>query len=124
MKGGFRLIYINGKWIVPIIALTTFVLLWFLGNDYLMKIITLSGDNATENISTLGFFILLIVVAVFSFLKNLSLIPVCGLLSCSYLLTGMAASNWVWFFIWLLLGLVLYFSFGFKNSKLNPKNAG
>ena len=118
-EGGFSLIYINGKYIIPLITVATFVLLWLFGREYFLRIITLSGDNATENISTLGFFILLVIVAALSFLKNLSLIPVCGLLSCSYLLTGMAASNWVWFFIWLLIGLVLYFSYGFKNSKLN-----
>ena len=119
IHGGFRLTYINGKWIIPALVILTYTLLFLFGNDYLKKIITLSGDNAAENISTLAFFILLIIAAIFSFLKNLSLIPVCGLLSCSYLLTGMAASNWIWFFIWLAIGLVLYFSYSFKNSKLN-----
>jgi APA family basic amino acid/polyamine antiporter len=65
------------------------------------------------------FFILCIVMAVLSFLKNLSLIPLLGLISCCYLLTGMAVSNWKWFGVWLLIGLVFYFIYGYKNSKLN-----
>src|SRR5574337_718173 len=48
----------------------------------------------------------------------LSLIPVRGLLSCCYLLTGMEASNWAWFFGWLLIGLVVYFLYGYRNSKI------
>jgi APA family basic amino acid/polyamine antiporter len=54
-----------------------------------------------------------------AFLKNLSLIPLLGLISCCYLLTGMAVSNWQWFGMWLLIGLVFYFLYGYKNSKLN-----
>jgi hypothetical protein len=60
-------------------------------------------------------------MAVLAFLKNLSLIPLLGLVSCCYLLTGMAVSNWQWFGIWLVIGLVVYFMYGYKNSKLNKK---
>ena len=37
------------------------------------------------------------------------------------LLTGMTADNWLWFGLWFLLGLVVYFSFGRKNSVLNER---
>lgn len=67
------------------------------------------------------FIILCVVMAVLAFLKNLSLIPLLGLISCCYLLTGMAVSNWQWFGIWLVIGLVVYFLYGYKNSKLNKK---
>ena len=58
-------------------------------------------------------------MCVLAFLKNLSLIPLLGLVSCCYLLTGMAVSNWQWFGIWLLIGLVFYFMYGYRKSKLN-----
>jgi len=28
-------------------------------------------------------------------------------------------SNWSWFLVWLAIGLVIYFSYGRKKSKLN-----
>jgi len=31
----------------------------------------------------------------------------------------MAVSNWMWFGTWLVLGLIFYFLYGYKNSKLN-----
>ena len=65
------------------------------------------------------FFILCVVMAVVAFMKNLSLIPLLGLISCCYLLADMAVSNWKWFSVWLLIGLVFYFAYGYKNSKLN-----
>jgi basic amino acid/polyamine antiporter, APA family len=43
---------------------------------------------------------------------------VLGLLSCCYLLTGMAPDNWKWFFVWFAIGLVVYFSYGFWKSRL------
>ncbi len=51
--------------------------------------------------------------------QNLSLIPLLGLLSCLYMMSQVELRNWVAFVIWLLIGLVIYFSYGRKNSKLN-----
>jgi hypothetical protein len=51
--------------------------------------------------------------------KNWSLIPLMGLVTCLYLLTGMTAINWAWFGSWLLIGLVVYLLYGYKKSKLN-----
>jgi APA family basic amino acid/polyamine antiporter len=115
----FHLPYINGKWIIGGIVALTFILLAVYNRPYLMQVTTLDPANITENISMFFFLILCIVMSVFTFIKNLSLIPVCGLLSCSYLLTGMAASNWVWFFAWMAMGLMIYFGFSYRNSKLS-----
>ncbi|MDR6785437.1 APA family basic amino acid/polyamine antiporter [Pedobacter africanus] len=53
--------------------------------------------------------------------KNLSLIPVLGLISCLYMMCELGISNWIGFGIWLIVGLVVYFLYGYKNSKLNDK---
>ena len=54
-----------------------------------------------------------------SFQKKLSLLPVLGLLINLYLMTQLGISNWTLFFIWLLIGLAVYFGYGYANSKLN-----
>jgi len=41
-----------------------------------------------------------------------------GLITCLYLLTGMTKSNWSWFLSWLVLGVIFYFLYGHKKSKL------
>jgi len=41
-----------------------------------------------------------------------------GLITCMYLLTGMTKSNWAWFIGWLGIGLIVYFIYGYKKSKL------
>ncbi len=115
----FKLPYINGKWIVPVATVLVAVLLWTYNSEFVLAQFNINSQNAANNIPMLVFFALCFVMAFLSFLKNLSLIPVLGVISCCYLLTGMAASNWIWFFVWLLIGLVVYLCYGYKKSKLN-----
>jgi amino acid transporter len=75
-----------------------------------------------ENIPTWIFIIISIILTVLSFIKNLSLIPLLSLISCLYMMSEIGYSNWKGFFIWLLIGLIVYFSYGFKKSKLNTPN--
>ncbi|MEK6616547.1 MAG: amino acid permease C-terminal domain-containing protein, partial [Bacteroidota bacterium] len=119
---GFSIPYINGKFIVSGLVIVSFVLLFFYASDYFKSIFDMNGENASQNIPMLVFFILCIIMAVLSFIKNLSFIPVAGLISCCYLLTGMAASNWIWFFVWFAIGLVIYFLYSQRKSKLNSAN--
>ncbi|MEQ1554967.1 MAG: amino acid permease [Ferruginibacter sp.] len=75
-------------------------------------------QSRTTKISLILFFILMLMLAVFTFIKNYSLIPLLGVASCLYLLTGMTLANWLWFGAWLGIGLVVYFLYGYKKSKL------
>jgi amino acid transporter len=75
-------------------------------------------QSRTAKITTIIFWLLMIGLAIFSFLKNYSLIPLLGVSTCLYLLTGMSLSNWLWFGGWLGIGLVIYFLYGYKKSKL------
>lgn len=118
-KGKFRIPYINSKFIFPAIVLLTLVLVNTYIPTFFLETFDFSNGISTTNLPMIAFFILVIVMSVLAFIKNLSLIPLLGLISCCYLLTGMAVSNWKWFGIWLLIGLVFYFIYGFKNSKLN-----
>ncbi|WP_396137876.1 amino acid permease [Flavobacterium sp.] len=68
------------------------------------------------------FLISLVFFAVWSWRQNLSLIPLLGLVSCLYMMAELSVWNWIYFTIWLLIGLIIYFSFSRKNSKLNLKN--
>jgi hypothetical protein len=68
------------------------------------------------------FLISLVAFAVWSWRQNLSLIPLLGLVSCLYMMAELSVWNWIYFTIWLLIGLIIYFGFSRKNSKLNLKN--
>jgi amino acid transporter len=68
------------------------------------------------------FYIFLMVtiwLTVISITKNLSLIPTLGLVSCLYMMSQLSLSNWIGFGVWLLVGLIIYFGYSRRNSKLN-----
>ena len=69
------------------------------------------------------FLIVLLGLTVWSNRQNLSLIPLLGLISCLYMMAELSVWNWIYFTIWLLIGLLIYFGFSRKNSKLNLKEA-
>ena len=42
--------------------------------------------------------------------------PMLGILSCLMLMFSLPAENWVRLFVWLAIGLVIYFAYGRKHS--------
>ncbi len=64
------------------------------------------------------FFVIVLILTYFCVTHNLSLIPTLGLVSCLYMMCELKLSNWIGFGIWLLIGLVIYFLYGRKHSKL------
>lgn len=118
-KGKFRIPYINSKYIFPLMVILGTVLINTYVPTFFPSVLDFSDGKLATNIPMIVFIIVCILMAILSFIKNLSLIPLLGLVSCCYLLTGMAVSNWIWFGIWLVIGLIFYFLYGYKNSKLN-----
>ena len=82
-----------------------------------------SGWNLFQHkIPTYLFLVILLILTYFTITRNLSLIPALGLLSCLYMMSELNLSNWIGFGIWLLVGLLVYFGYSRKNSKLNPEH--
>ncbi|MGB3947862.1 MAG: amino acid permease, partial [Bacteroidia bacterium] len=69
------------------------------------------------------FILISIGLAVWAFRENLSLIPLLGLICCLYMMAELGVSNWIGFGIWLFVGLVIYFGYSYKKSKLNTDNS-
>jgi amino acid transporter len=65
------------------------------------------------------FLISLLFFVVWAWKENLSLIPLLGLVSCLYMMAELSVWNWIYFTCWLLIGLLIYFGFSYKHSKLN-----
>jgi hypothetical protein len=79
-----------------------------------------SGFNLFQHkIPTYIFILITLLLTYLSVTHNLSLIPMLGLISCLYMMSELNISNWIGFGIWLLVGLVVYFGYSKKHSKLN-----
>jgi amino acid transporter len=118
VEGKFNMPYINSKFIFPLLVIAAIIIVQMANANYFTGLFNITEDNASLNISTIIFWIIIIILAIASFIKNFSLIPLLGLTTCLYLLTGMTGENWAWFGSWLVLGLIFYFSYGYKKSKL------
>jgi APA family basic amino acid/polyamine antiporter len=46
------------------------------------------------------------------------LVPILGILACLYLMLGLPVTAWIRFGVWLLIGLALYYAYGFAHSRL------
>jgi len=64
------------------------------------------------------FMVVAAATVVVCYLKNLSLIPVLGLMSCMYLMSELGYTNWLRFLIWLAIGLTIYFTYSKTHSNL------
>ncbi|WP_126971379.1 amino acid permease [Gynurincola endophyticus] len=113
----FRLPYINGRFIVPGVLLVLYIIFW---EEIKSHFVFEQGYEVWKHFITFYLFLIVsVVVSVITFRKNLSLIPVLGILSCLFLMTEIGVSNWVFFTLWMIVGLVVYFLYGFKKSRLN-----
>lgn len=112
--GAFRLPYINGKYLIPLLVALVAVLFRSRISDAFANM----GSEGYQEILFLVFMLIAIVTAIKSFIGSYSVIPVVGALSCLYLMIEIPAISWLWFFAWMGLGLLIYFLYGRKRSKL------
>jgi hypothetical protein len=126
--------YINSMLIGPAIFLVIWFLLIYYKGEALAAFVTDFTPTAAdlkngitahwrvflERLPYFIFAIFSLIMAILCLVKRLSLIPVLGVMCCTYLMTELGWSNWFRFGGWLLAGLIVYFLYSYKNSKLNP----
>jgi amino acid transporter len=112
--GKFSLPYINGQFIIPALV----ALFLYLGSSRIGEAFANIGKESYQEVLFLVFVAVAIVTAIFSFIKKYSSIPVLGALSCLYLMIEIPPVSWFWFFVWMATGLLVYFLYGYRKSKL------
>ncbi len=112
----FKVPYINARLIFPLLLVAGIILT-------AVKV----PSHFTEDIWTkdtwpmAAFWLIAIALAILSFTKSLSLLPVLGMISCFYLMAQETHKVWMRFLIWLAIGLFVYFLYSYRNSKLAKK---
>lgn len=124
-KSKFKVPYINGKYLVGLGFFIGLFLTYKYGGESLDEWMSMGSTAILLHKSLLIIFWLVwAVMSVLSFKYNFSLLPVTGVLINLYLMSELGASNWIIFIAWLLIGLVIYFAYGYKHSKLRNIEAG
>jgi basic amino acid/polyamine antiporter, APA family len=101
----FKIPFVNARWIVaPLFLLSITAMLVYFPGFFAEK----GGGVWAEKIPMLLFFILFAVMAVLSFRWRLSLFPVLGLLSCTYMMAQLGGKSWFWFGMWMVGGGLIF----------------
>ncbi|MDR2231874.1 MAG: amino acid permease, partial [Tannerella sp.] len=108
----FKIPYVNGQYIISILLITA-LWLFFTKTNYVAVI--------SDKPLLIFFWLVWIYLAISALKHKFSLIPVLGILFNLYLMTELGMSNWLMFVVWLILGLTIYFSFGYRNSKIRMR---
>ena len=112
--GKFKLPYINGQFIIPFVLM---VFLYFF-QDRVYNAFANFADQPHQEYLLLIFLAIALGMTVQTFMKKWSFIPVMGVLFCTYLMIEIPVKSWYVFFGWMTLGLLIYFLYSMKNSKL------
>lgn len=119
--------YINSQWIAPILCVVVMAAIIYFNGDAAIRFFSdytpAKGETTwvalTHKIPHLVFSIFSLVMVALCFVHRLSLIPVLGVMCCTYLMTELGWKNWWRFGIWLIVGLGVYFLYSYKHSKLH-----
>jgi APA family basic amino acid/polyamine antiporter len=134
----FTVPYLNGKWLVPALLLGLGALGYCYGGARCRALwLDVSGQHGwlledagshlaggfAHQIPYLVAALFALALATITYLRSLSLLPVLGLLVNVCLMTQLGIRNWAMFLAWLLIGLLIYFGYGCKHSKLSRPRA-
>ena len=123
--------YINSQFIMPVLTALLLGGLYYFNNDFFSDFFTIiptaeesRWELFLEKIPRIIYILLFGSMLWGALTRRLSLIPVLGLLSCAYLMSELGFTNWFRFGLWLLVGLGIYFLYGYKHSNLNRIDEG
>ena len=118
----FKIPYINAGYVMPPLYLAVLFAFVYLFESPVSA--TLFGPDPGRfplpNPVTPYVFLLVFSALVYGSVRwRWSLVPVLGVSTCVFLMAEVPLKSWALFSVWLLAGLVIYFSYGVKKSKLN-----
>ncbi len=120
----FKIPYLNSRYFLPFLSSIVLFLIFYLNFDGIKSFFVCEdfwNERFLPNITFVIYIFVAIILSFFAIKRQWSFIPLASLLINFYLMTELHLSNWLRFFIWLAAGLLLYFLYGMRHSKLNFK---
>ncbi|MDB5274813.1 MAG: amino acid permease [Chitinophagaceae bacterium] len=116
----YRVYFLNSRWWLPLLSIS--YLTWEFSSPVLQHVIQTFTFSHYDQFLHFLFIIVCIGISIGAIIRQWSLIPTLGLLVNLYLMSQLGWTNWARFFVWLLIGLCVYFAYGHRHSLLKAKD--
>ncbi|MCY2985751.1 MAG: amino acid permease [Planctomycetota bacterium] len=113
VRSGFKVPYINGQFVMPVLFLLYSAFMRSLPDNH-----DLTHNWSWEKFPYFVFWAVFLALSILTSIRKWSLIPVLGVITNLYLIAGIGHLNWLRFGVWCLVGLAVYFVYGYRNSRL------
>lgn len=115
----FKVPYVNARYILPAMVLSGGIAFAVFSPQEFTRFVNIHDWHSfVQELPTLFFLCSVVVMLYLTVRYALSLIPVLGLLTCLYLMSELHVQNWIRLAVWIVVGVVIYFVYGMRHSKL------
>lgn len=117
-KARYKVPYFNSRYWMPLTILALGVIFYIANPDFLTHIFDCGDDGCIDQVPFFLFLAIFVVSTILSIQHQWSFIPVVGMLLNLFMMSQVMFVSWVRFMIWMVVGIVVYFGYGYANSKL------
>ena len=119
-KAKFKVPYINGRYLIFAGLIFAIIMVFTYSKETIEEWKALTFVELIEyKLLAMIFWVVWMGLSIYAYKYKFSVLPVAGILINLYLMSELGASNWLIFIVWLAIGLVVYFGYGYRKSKLN-----
>lgn len=121
-KARYKVPYFDSRIWLPVLLALTLGLLFYVNPDLIREISAPHPESGQKaNVPLYCFLIGLVGISIAAIIKRWSVIPVIGILLNLFMMSQVMYISWVRFMVWMLIGLGIYWAYGYANSKLNKQ---
>jgi basic amino acid/polyamine antiporter, APA family len=114
----YKVKYFNSRYWLPVLLVVLFGILKWSNPDFPQSALTCTMPDCSDQWLFYAFLTVFTLITVLAVLFSWSLIPVVGFLLNVFMMSQVTLLSWERFGIWMLLGLIVYFGYGYWNSKM------
>lgn len=120
-KARYRVPYFNSRYWLPITLVLLFGGFTIASPEFISQVFDCGDDGCMDQLPLFVFLIIFVAISGYAVVRQWSFIPVLGLLLNLFMMSQVMFVSWRRFIYWMIIGIVIYGVYGYKNSKLNKR---
>lgn len=117
-KAKYKVPYFNSRYWLPGTILVLAVIFQMANPDFLVHMVDCGEDGCFDQIPFFLFLLIFVGTTILAVWHQWSFVPVIGMLLNLFMMSQVMFVSWLRFMVWMVIGLVVYFGYGYVHSKL------